>query len=242
MHNLYERKRNYSSTSREQLPRTYAAQTNGRTARDRHGENKVTRAPQHRPRTASARIRIQASALALACGLVPLAGCSGSESTATPSRSSTPPTLQSATASTDPAEAARKTAVATYEAYWREVEKLYANSSGSTKSDIEKYAASAALKNAESYAKHAHDRGNVAVGHVRVVNPTVTKVDVAGKVPNAIISSCLDISRWKLIDAETKKPVPLPTNRLTKYVIVTTVEKWPQGWRVIRDEPQGKSC
>ncbi|MET8787660.1 MULTISPECIES: secreted protein/lipoprotein [unclassified Streptomyces] len=121
------------------------------------------------------------------------------------------------------------------------MEKLYANSS-STKSGIEKYAASAALKNAESYAKHAHDRGNVAVGHVRVVNPTVTKVDVAGEVPNAIISSCLDISRWKLIDAETKKPVPLPTNRLTKYVIVTTVEKWPQGWRVIRDEPQGKSC
>ncbi|MGI5518851.1 secreted protein/lipoprotein [Streptomyces sp. CA-106131] len=121
------------------------------------------------------------------------------------------------------------------------MEKLYADRSG-TKSDLEKYAASAALKNAEASAKHIHDRGNMAVGDVRVVNPTVTRISLARKVPNATISSCLDISRWEMVDAKTKEPVPLPTNRLTQYVIVSTVEKWPQGWRVIRDEPQGKSC
>ncbi|MGX1267094.1 replication-relaxation family protein [Streptomyces phaeoluteigriseus] len=26
------------------------------------------------------------------------------------------------------------------------------------------------------------------------------------------------------------------------YLIATTLEKWPQGWRVVRDEPQGKKC
>ncbi|MDX3262900.1 hypothetical protein PV336_27350 [Streptomyces sp. MI02-2A] len=241
MRNLYERKRDHSSTSREQLPRTCAAQTSGRTARDRHGENKVTRAPQHRPRTASARIRIQACALALACGLVPLAGCSNSESTATPSQPSTSPTPQSATASTDPAETARKAAVATYEAYWREMEKLYADPAG-TSANLGKYAASAALKNAEVDSKAIHDGGNVIVGDVKVTNPAVSGLQTAGETPHAIISSCLDITNWQTLKTATRKPVKLPHNRLTKYLINSTVEKWPEGWRVTRDEPQGKPC
>ncbi|MFF3876734.1 secreted protein/lipoprotein [Streptomyces sp. NPDC001978] len=121
------------------------------------------------------------------------------------------------------------------------MEKLYADPTGEA-ADLGKYAASAALKNAEADAKRAHDRGRIIIGDVGVTNPTATRIDVARKVPNAAISSCLDISRWQMIDAETKKPVPLPTNRLTKYTIVSTVEKWPEGWRVTRDEPQDKSC
>jgi len=38
MRNLYERKRDHSSTSRERPPRTCSAKASGRIARDRHGE------------------------------------------------------------------------------------------------------------------------------------------------------------------------------------------------------------
>ncbi|PWI05135.1 secreted protein/lipoprotein [Streptomyces sp. NWU339] len=121
------------------------------------------------------------------------------------------------------------------------MEQLYADPSG--KSDhLDQYAASAALKNAEADAKRAHDRGRIYTGDVAVTDQTVTKVDTSGEIPNATVSSCLDISKWQTVDAKTKEPVSLPENRLMKYVIVSTLEKYPEGWRVTRDEPQGKSC
>ncbi|MEV4975996.1 secreted protein/lipoprotein [Streptomyces scopuliridis] len=121
------------------------------------------------------------------------------------------------------------------------MEKLYADPNGKN-TDLQKYAASAALKNAEADAKRAHDGKRVYKGEVTVVNPTVTSLNIDRKIPNAAISSCLDISRWEVTHADTGKPVELPASRLTKYLIVSTVERYPDGWRVIRDEPQGKSC
>ncbi|MFF8867906.1 secreted protein/lipoprotein [Streptomyces sp. NPDC015139] len=121
------------------------------------------------------------------------------------------------------------------------MEKLYADPTGRS-AHLGQYSASAALKNAEADAKRAHGRGRVYTGTVALSDQRVTKVDATGKIPNATVSSCLDVSKWQPIDAKSKKPVSLPKNRLTKYVIVSTVEKYPQGWRVTSDEPQGKSC
>ncbi|MGW4101894.1 secreted protein/lipoprotein [Streptomyces sp. NPDC004976] len=141
----------------------------------------------------------------------------------------------------DPAETAKKEAITTYQGYWQEMEKLYAdrNNAGA---NLKKYAASAALENATADAKRAHDDGRVYIGDVRVTDPSVTKYNPTGRIPHVIISSCLDISQWQPVDADTEKPVILPSNRLTKYLILSTVEKWPEGWRVIRDEPQDKPC
>ncbi|MEU0947561.1 secreted protein/lipoprotein [Streptomyces canus] len=136
---------------------------------------------------------------------------------------------------------AKTEAIAAYGAYWQEMEKLYADPTGKS-AHLDQYAASAALKNAEADAKRAHDRGRIYTGSVALTDQTVTKVDTSGRIPNATVSSCLDISKWRRVDAKTKKPVSLPANRLTKYLIVSTVEKYPGGWRVTRDAPQGKSC
>ncbi|WP_174855774.1 hypothetical protein [Streptomyces rishiriensis] len=70
----------------------------------------------------------------------------------------------------------------------------------------------------------------------------VTKTELDSPTPRVTLSSCLDVSQWQPVIADTRKPVKLPTNRLTKYQVLTTLEKWPQGWRVVRDEPQGKKC
>lgn len=171
------------------------------------------------------------------CALA-VTSCSGGSDD--PKASPTPSAAQP-TKPTDPTEAAKKDAIATYQSYWKEVEKLYADPHGKG-AQLKQYAASAALKNVESDAKRAHGRGLLLKGPVTVQDPKVTKVVTHGKLDYAVISSCLDISKWKTVKADTKKPVTLPSNRLTKYVIQSTVERWPEGWRVTRDEPQDQRC
>ncbi|MFE4413237.1 hypothetical protein [Streptomyces sp. NPDC056821] len=179
--------------------------------------------------------------LALSATLA-LTSCSSSDGTDEATDES-PKVTQSPTpsATADPKETAKAEAIATYRAYWQEMEQLYADPTGKS-ARLDQYAAAAALKNAEADAKSTHDRGLINTGDVAATDQAVTQIDTSGKIPNATLSSCLDISRWQTVNAKTKKPVPLPSNRLTRYVIVSTVEKYPAGWRVTRDEPQGKSC
>jgi hypothetical protein len=187
-------------------------------------------------------VHLKTAAFITLCAGLALTACSssGGKNEAT---GESPSVAQSpaSPAPADPKETAKQEAITAYGAYWKEMEKLYADPTGKS-AHLDQFAASAALKNAEADAKRAHDRGRIYTGSVALTDQTVTKVDVSGKIPNATVSSCLDISKWRRVDAETKKPVPQPENRLTKYLIVSVVEKYPEGWRVIRDEPQGKSC
>lgn len=188
--------------------------------------------------------RKQATALILASGLLTLAGCSDSGSDTSSKRSSTPTAVSpslTASVTAGPKDTVKKAAIAAYGAYWREMEKLYADPTGKS-AHLNQYAAAAALKNAEADARRAHGLGSIYTGSIALTDQKVTKVVPTGRIPNATISSCLDISHWQTVDTETKKPVPLPSNRLTKYRIVSTVEKYPKGWRVTSDEPQGKPC
>ncbi|MER5556165.1 secreted protein/lipoprotein [Streptomyces sp. NPDC002793] len=121
------------------------------------------------------------------------------------------------------------------------MEKLYADSSGKS-AHLKSFAASVALSSAEADAKSTHARKLIHTGEVSVGSPTVTKLDMDRKIPNASLSSCLDVSQWKVVNVETKKPAALPTERLTKFVVSTTVEHWPDGWKVIRDEPTDRAC
>ncbi|MFD9053688.1 secreted protein/lipoprotein [Streptomyces zaomyceticus] len=132
-------------------------------------------------------------------------------------------------------------AIATYLSHWREVEKRYADKSGEA-GDLKRYAGAAALAQVETGAKDMRKKNAVVLGTVTVNNPTATSADIDRKVPNIILSSCLDISKWTVTDLATQKPVAMPKDRLVRYVIKATVERWPEGWRVIRDEPQGKVC
>ncbi|CAL9675838.1 hypothetical protein [Streptomyces griseomycini] len=200
----------------------------------------MTRTQPRSSQPAAVRLRNWAAASVALSAVLALSACSSDNNGKAPVETSSAPT-PSPTVSVDPAEAAKKEAIATYQGYWQEMEKLYADRSGAG-ADLKKYAALAALKNATADAKRTHERGLINIGDVRVTDPVVTKYDAKGKIPNATVSSCLDISRWQTVDADTEKPVTLPSNRLTKYLIVSTLEKWPEGWRVIRDDPQGKPC
>lgn len=187
--------------------------------------------------------------LAFTCAVSALAvGCTTNEPTSQ-KPPSTPPAPTATSAATpsktqlppDPAEGTKKEVVALYLSYWKEMEKAYAL--GSTKGTrLSEYAAGLALAQAEkNVTTHGAD-GRTTTGSVEVNNPTVTKLNTTAKLPRATLSTCLDISGWNLVDKATKEKVQLPSGRLTRYVTITTVEKWPQGWKVVLDEPQEQAC
>ncbi|MFF9733626.1 hypothetical protein ACF1GX_29885 [Streptomyces albidoflavus] len=172
--------------------------------------------------------------------LLAATACSSDQPDEKASPSATSSTSAPPSAPADPKAEAKEQAIATYQAYWSEMQTLYADPKG--ESNVEKYATSAALKNALSDADRTHEQGRIHIGSVKAENPTVTDSKLDGKIPHVILSSCLNISEWDVVDAKTKKPVSLPSERLTKYVIKSTVEKRAEGWRVISDEPQAKAC
>ncbi|WP_327425648.1 hypothetical protein OG612_42840 (plasmid) [Streptomyces sp. NBC_01527] len=82
---------------------------------------------------------------------------------------------------------------------------------------------------------------HLAVGKVAVGSPTATQLDASWQIPNVKLSSCLDVSHWDVINRDTRNGCAAH-KRLTKYVVVSVVEKWSDGWKVIKDQPQEKAC
>ncbi|MFG2878781.1 hypothetical protein ACGFYU_27915 [Streptomyces sp. NPDC048337] len=154
--------------------------------------------------------------------------------------STAPPSVSAPSKPADETENAKRDASAAYKSYWKEMEKLYGDPAG--ESSLKNFAASSALDNAEADAKRAHSQGYVYAGSVVIVNSAAVGTELAGQTPKVTLTSCIDISQWSVLDAKTKSPAVLPSGRLTKYVIASTVERWPEGWRVVRDEPQGQPC
>lgn len=209
--------------------------------------------PVYGNRNFAVRLRNGAAASITLAATFALAACSSSDKggeatdkppSSSPTLSRTPTAAPVPTApspSADPAVIAEREAIARYRAYWREMERVYAKANVE-ETDIKKYAALAALGRPEHEVEQLQKNGRRFTGSVTVSNLSA-EVTLNRRIPNAVITSCLDVSQWKPIEADTGKPVPLPTKRLTKYIMIATVERWPDGWKVIKDEPQaGRPC
>lgn len=186
--------------------------------------------------------------MALVAGvtLAALTGCSSDEPAdekASPSApaASDPAPVPTVTESVSEDEAAQAEAISVYGAYWGQMQVLYADTDADT-GTLKQFAVAEALVGAQQDIKRMRDANQVITGKVMVGDQTVTKADLDRKVPKVFLSSCLDITKWNVLDAKTRKPVSLPATRLTKYTVESTVEKWPQGWRVVRDRPTEKAC
>ncbi|MFD6798631.1 hypothetical protein ACFWCQ_09295 [Streptomyces cyaneofuscatus] len=189
-------------------------------------------------------------ALAAVCTLAALTACSPSEpadekasgsTSPTASAASSPSPTPTATKSVSPEEAAQGEAIVLYRAYWQELERLYADVGVDT-GELKEFAVGEALVSAQKDIKDMHGANQVITGKVLLADPAVTKSEINSKIPKVFLSTCLDVSKWKVTTADTGKPLSLPSTRLTKYIVEATVEKWPEGWRVIRDRPKGKAC
>jgi hypothetical protein len=171
--------------------------------------------------------------------LLALAGCSDDDSGASNSApSETSSTRQSASPSSS--EGAEQSAVlAVYARSWQAQADAYAKAS-STGTDLRKTTTLRALGSIEQDLKAMREAGQVTAGKP-VIHPGHPKV-MAGEIPKATLTDCVDTANWTLIDKATKKKVPLPSTRLVKYVSTAKFQKWGTKWMVTELTAQDQSC
>ncbi|WP_406368387.1 hypothetical protein OG788_46335 [Streptomyces sp. NBC_00647] len=191
------------------------------------------------PNSAAVPARKQATALLLAGSLLVLAGCSDSngDSDASSKPSTKPSDVSPSPSSTVGAEDAA--VLAAYTRSWDAQTQAYSKAS-SAGTDLKKTTTLRALFDIEHDLTVMRSDGQVTTGKP-VINPNVVKVTKA-KIPKATLTDCVDTTHWILIDKASKKPVPLPTTRLIKYVSTATLEKWGKTWMVTKLTAQEQAC
>jgi hypothetical protein len=187
--------------------------------------------------SATVRNRKHATALLLAGSLPALAGCSDSDSGTSSKPSPTPTTVSPSSISTVGAEDAA--VIAAYTKSWDAQTEAYSKAS-SAGTGLKKNTTLRALFDIEHDLEVMRKAGQVTTGKP-VIHPKVVKV-TDGKIAKATLTDCVDTTHWTLIDKASKKPVPLPTTRLIKYVSTATLEKWGKTWMVTKLTAQEQSC
>ncbi|MGW7196194.1 hypothetical protein [Streptomyces chryseus] len=163
------------------------------------------------------------------------AGCSNG-SDGRPHSSSRP----SASKSADPQAKAKADVLAVYRSYWDAQVKAYAKASP-VDSGLEKYAFDKALGKAESELAALKLNGNVIKGEPKI-SPTVTAVSLDESPKKATITDCVDVSKWKLVKERTGEPVPLPKERLTRFVATISVRTVGHKWLIVQTQQQDRKC
>ncbi|GAA3386461.1 hypothetical protein [Streptomyces racemochromogenes] len=146
----------------------------------------------------------------------------------------------SPTAPADPEAADKAEVQAAYTHYWDVLSAAY------TKADpddpnLPKVSTGDALVQNQQELANFRKGGRVIAGRPQHSRTVITfKPDT--KLKTAVITDCLDISQWKPVEKSSGKPVDLPNTRLLRYINTVTAEKWPNGWVVLEDKPEGKAC
>ncbi|MEU4498898.1 hypothetical protein AB0F96_37020 [Streptomyces sp. NPDC023998] len=170
-----------------------------------------------------------------------LAACSSDsdkESDSTPMPSE--PTATASTSAADPETTEKTAALAAYKSFWAEQTKAYAKASLDG-TQLSRYASGVALADAKADVASLKEQGVVATGKPKS-NTVVTNIEVNRKVPRATLSDCLDISGWKRVKSDTGKELPIPPERLDRYVTVVKAEKWGKQWMILDVATQQRSC
>lgn len=198
----------------------------------------MTRATRRKTGRPDVRARTYATALLITGSLLALTGCSDGDTDASPSM---PSPTQSAGSSSPSSTADNEDAavIAAYTGSWDAQTEAYQKAS-SAGTDLKKNTTFKALADIENDLSAMREAGQVTAGKP-VIHPKVVKVTDA-KIPTATVADCVDTTNWTLIDKTSKKKVPLPTERLTKYVSTATLEKWGTKWMVTELDAQDQAC
>lgn len=168
-----------------------------------------------------------------------LAGCSDGDADASPSKSSPTQRDDSSPSPSATADAEDTAVIAAYTSSWDAKTAAYQKAS-SAGTDVKKYTTFKALADIERNLSAMKRAGQVTTGKP-VIHPKVVKVTNA-EIPKATVADCVDTTNWTLIDKATKKKVPLPSERLIKYVSTATLEKWGTKWMVTELTAQDQAC
>ncbi|WP_063820117.1 hypothetical protein [Streptomyces europaeiscabiei] len=184
-------------------------------------------------------MRKHAAALLLVSSLVALGGCSDGDADASPSESGPSQTADSSPSPTSTAKPEEAAVLAAYNHSWDAQIEAYAKAS-SAGTDLKKYTTLRALSDVESDLEAMRKAGQVTTGKpsIHPKDPKVTD----GEIPKATLTDCIDTTNWNLVEKASKKKVPLPSERLTKYVSTATLEKWGTKWMVTELTAQDQAC
>jgi hypothetical protein len=170
---------------------------------------------------------------------VALAGCSDGDADASPSKTSPAQTDDSSPSPSATADDEDAAVIAAYTRSWDAKTEAYQKAS-SAGTDVKKYTTFKALADIERNLSAMKKAGQVTTGKP-AIHPKVVKVTNA-EIPKATVADCVDTTNWTLIDKATKKKVPLPSERLIKYVSTATLEKWGTKWMVTELTAQDQAC
>ncbi|MEU1457109.1 hypothetical protein [Streptomyces avermitilis] len=175
----------------------------------------------------------------LAGSLVTLAGCSDSGADASPSQPSRTQMASPSSSASPTADSEDAAVVAAYTRSWDAQTEAYKKAS-SAGTELKKNTTLRALADIESDLAAMRKAGQVTTG-IPVIHPKKPKV-THGEIPKATLTDCVDTTNWTLIDKASKKKVPLPSERLTKYVSTAALEKWGTKWMVTELTAQDQAC
>lgn len=172
--------------------------------------------------------------------LLTLTACGGSGENPTRANSTLPAPVPkpspSPSSTTDPDVAA---VAAAYDRSWKAQIAAYAKAS-SAETDLRKSTTAGALLDIESDLKAMRKAGQVTTG-TPALHPQAPKLST-GEIPRATLTDCVDTTGWTLVDETTRKKIPLPAQRLTKYVSIATLEKWGTTWMVTKLSARDQAC
>jgi hypothetical protein len=168
-----------------------------------------------------------------------MTGCSDSDADASASKPSRTHSAGSSPSPSATAKAEEAAVLAAYTRSWDAQTEAYSKAS-SAGTDLKQNTTFKALADIENDLLAMRKAGQVTTG-MPAIHPKVLKVTDA-KIPTATVADCVDTTNWTLIEKASKRRVPLPTTRLTKYVSTATLEKWGTKWMVTELTAQEQAC
>ncbi|MFF1400799.1 hypothetical protein ACFVZD_44620 [Streptomyces sp. NPDC058287] len=127
-----------------------------------------------------------------------------------------------------------------YARMWEEQAKAYAKADP-TGTHLSTYSAAINWAETKNDLKDLKSKGIVATGEPgHEVKLTGIKPDK--KVPWAGLTDCLDTTDWKFIYSKSGKAVPMPADRLKRYVTEIQAEKWGKQWKIVDVKRLQRAC
>lgn len=127
-----------------------------------------------------------------------------------------------------------------YARMWDEQVKAYAQADPKG-TKLSTYSVALAFAQTKNDLKGLKEKGIVTTGE-----PTheveVTSIKPDKKAPSAVMTDCLDTSKWKFVYRKSGKGIAMPENRLESYVMEIQAEKWGKQWKIVVAKPTDRAC
>ncbi|MEU9254545.1 hypothetical protein AB0D66_22180 [Streptomyces sp. NPDC048270] len=180
--------------------------------------------------------RVGLALVAGSAAVAVLAGCTSGSAEKKPA----PPISASPSASTDPQAAAKAEVAAAYRGYWDAQVKAFAKADVRD-TGLEKYAFDQAYARALSDVATMKVNGSVMKGEPSL-NPEVTAVSLEETPRKASITDCVDVTNWKVVDPKTGTELPLPAERLKRFVTRFEARTVGDEWKIVTVDQQDRAC